>query len=496
MRRGEKRSFNLFAKRYEKEHDTGKTRLFELINSSKDFEEKNIKKQFSKKQDIKHLPVIAHQLFQLLLSSIREHAGKEYAEVQISKMMDDALLLYHRGIFQEAKNQIIKAKQLAYQIDFYHSLPQILALEIKIQERLLNLKELKKYKEHYWAEKEKVLNILQNELEYGKLSDNIYFVYRQHRLAGNEKDKQRYHVLMTHSLLQTPDTALSLNAKGTYHTIHLIYYNAIQDFEKAQKHIFDLIELYENNLQYLRFKIESYLIINNNAMVISLRLKDYINLFKRIEKLRLLLTHFPKLEALYQQRIFETTYSTELSYYIEKGKVKEGLELIPFIEGGLKKFPLKGISIDRYLGISIGIAIIYFFDKQLDESKKWIDKIIALEKEKTGLQIVSYAKILDLMLHYEWGNFLFLQNYISTVRQFLKRHQQLFLFENGLIKLLKKLSQAITDTERQQIITHYLMETDDTQSKNHFLQTHLKVHLWLKSLVEHQSFSHIIQSNK
>lgn len=494
MRRGEKRSFNLFANRYEKKNDTGKTRLFELINSSDNFEEDFLKKQFSKNQNIKHLPVVAHQLFQLILSSIREHSGKEYGEIQISKMMDDALILYHRGLFQEAKKQVIKAKQMAYEVDYYHIIPQILSLEAKIQGRLLNLKKLQKFKEKYWKEKENILTILQNQMEFGKLSDKIHFTYRQYGVAGNEADRQRYSQIMTHPLLEKPSLALSLGAKGTYHTLHSIYYNAIQDFAQAQVHILQLIDLHENNLQYMRYRIESYLIINNNAMFTALRLKDYQNLFLIIKKLRQLPSYFPKLEAFYLQRIFETTYSVELSYYVQEGKITEGLDLIPAIQTGLKKFPLKGIGIDRYMGISIGVAVIYFFNGQLDEAKQWLNKVIALEKEKVGLQIVGYAKILDIMIHFEWGHFLFLQNYIPTVRQFLKRHHRLFAIENDFIKLIRKLCQTIAKTEREGLMKNYLKELkkETNHINNNFLITHFKIILWLQSHLENRPLRQLI----
>lgn len=494
MCRGEKRSFNLFSRRYDKENDTGKTRLFDLINASHQFEEETLQKQFSKKQDIKHLPVVAHQLFQLILSSIREHSGKEYGEIQVSKMIDDALLLYHRGLFQESKKQVLKAKQIAYEVDYYHIIPQILLLEDKIQGRLLNLKKLQKFKEKHWKEQEDVLAILQNQMEYGKLSDKIYFTYRQYGITGNDEDRQRYSQIMSHPLLEHPSFALSLSAKGAYHTLHSIYYNAIQDFLKAQKHILLLINLYESNLQYMRFRIEIYLSINNNAMFTALRLKDYSNLFQIISKLRQLPIQFPKLEAFYLQRIFEITYSVELSFYVQEGKIEKGINLVPAIQTGLNKFPLKGIGIDRYMRISIGVAIIYFFDGQLDEAKKWINKVMALEKEKVGLQVVGYAKILDILIHFEWGNFLFLQNYIPTVRQFLKRHQRLFVIENELIKLIKKLSQAITKIEREKLINQYLekLNKNYTDVKSNFLITHFKINIWLKSHLENRSFRQLI----
>ena len=76
------------------------------------------------------------------------------------------------------------------------------------------------------------------------------------------------------------------------------------------------------------------------------------------------------------------------------------------------------------------MAIILFAEKKYKHALNWINEVINFEDDAIRLDIHCNARIMNMMLHYELGNYDYLKNlYRSTVR---------YLKKNGSFGTLEK----------------------------------------------------------
>ena len=79
-------------------------------------------------------------------------------------------------------------------------------------------------------------------------------------------------------------------------------------------------------------------------------------------------------------------------------------------------------------------------DKKYGESLKWINKIINYEIGRGREDIESYARFLNLIIHYELKNIYVLRYAVEAARRFLKKKRDLKNFEKVLLKFFSRLS--------------------------------------------------------
>ena len=81
----------------------------------------------------------------------------------------------------------------------------------------------------------------------------------------------------------------------------------------------------------------------------------------------------------------------------------------------------KIIPPDYQVMLRYQFAYIYFMQKDYSNSLKWVNEIIQTPFKKYRMDLQSYARILNLMIHFELGNIIVLKYAVENCRRFLRK---------------------------------------------------------------------------
>ena len=135
------------------------------------------------------------------------------------------------------------------------------------------------------------------------------------------------------------------------------------------------------------------------------------------------------------------TYNVELEVYRDTHSFEKAMELIKQVESFIAQ-NRKLIPNDYLLMYWYQFANIYFMQYDFQQSLKWVNAIIEVRFDGLRNDLERYARLLNLILHFELDNSIVLRYSIESCRRFLKKRKQIEAFEQVLLKFFAKVCNA------------------------------------------------------
>ncbi len=132
LEKAEKRHFKLYINRNSGNADLKIVRLFDAIDKQKEYNESAI----LKKMDDVTRPQLSNlktHLYKQILASLRLLKSSDSIDLQLNEQFDYAHILYKKGLFLQSLRIIDRAKETAKANQKYFFLPQLIALEKRIE---------------------------------------------------------------------------------------------------------------------------------------------------------------------------------------------------------------------------------------------------------------------------------------------------------------------------------------------------------------------------
>ncbi|MDQ6763665.1 MAG: hypothetical protein M3015_13685, partial [Bacteroidota bacterium] len=188
LEKSEKRHFKLYIKRSSSKEDLKIIRLFDALDKLNEYDEKQLLKILS---DITkpQLSNLKTHLYKQLLASLRLLKTTDNIDLKLSEQLDNARLLYNKGLKLQALNILEKAKELAKTNQKMNFLVQVISLEKKIETLHITRSSLEKTQ----LLTEEALDISSHIDRVTRLSNLALLLYRwyvQNGHARNEQDEK------------------------------------------------------------------------------------------------------------------------------------------------------------------------------------------------------------------------------------------------------------------------------------------------------------------
>lgn len=493
LNRGEKRAFKLYASKYAKQATNAYVRLFEVIDAQKKYDEQAVKKKFSGKKFANQLPVLKNQLFNLILASLRSKAAQGNPLLKVNEKSEYAYLLFQRGLFKEAASNIAKARQIATQYQMYVQLLFVLELEKMVMEQYLDVNELNKYTASIALEIERIEGLVKNQKIFAQLVNAIYKLYRTVGKPQNEEEREKYETFIKHPILEDINNANSVRALLNYYDIYIVYHQVTGNSAEAYKFVCIQLELMEENDYLIHVSPSRYMRMLNNVLILSSSMNKSADFYKYLAKLDAFSQNINTLHGHLKQRIFEVSKGNALAFYVDSNQFEKGLEMESTIEKGLKEFLY--LSVDRKVRMCFGMALLQYYHSHWKKAHYWLDKALGFSEKEVAIDVIGYIKMLDLLLHFEQKNDRFLKYQIERTKSYLQKHKRFLVVEKLLLQFLGKLINArlFKDKTKAEFTTFYkkLLILKKEQA-HHPLFTHLKIHHWVVSQIQKESFLKVI----
>ena len=486
----EKRYFKVFATMHIKDVESNKyVKLFDAIDSQSEYDENQIRKQFPKEKFLNQLHVAKNYLYNTILKSLRLYYSEKSKVNELMDLLRDVQILFDKSLFKQCRKHLERAKKIAYTYEKHAQILAILDWE-KILARTsayagIEEKELMKY----YSEHKKATENLNNINEYWNLTMKAFFLKK---IQGNIRDKnelKKFNEIIKHPLLQSEEKATSFLSKTFYFNIKGLYYHTNKDYKKLLVYCIKLVRLMESNP--LLKKEDNYIASLYNLLLVQIELKKYNDALLTIIKLRKIDSKSPTVLT----KIFVTSYDTEINLYLRTGDFEKGISLVKDIEDGLKKYRDK-INKESEVLFEYNIAYLYFGTDDYNNSLKWLNKIINDSDLKIREDIQCFARILNLLVHYELKNYNLIEYIIKSTKRYLSSKNSLNKFESLILNYIRKLINSKNEEDKNYIFREWDKEFLSVEEDYNEIKAseYFDLNSWIKSKIYKKKFQDVVKA--
>lgn len=489
----EKRHFRLFTNRSGSSEDLKFLQLFDALDQQETLNEPQILKQVPsiKKAQLANLK---NNLYKHLLSSLRAFHAPQNLDIQLHEQLDYARVLYNKGFYQQSLKMLDKVKVTALEYELPHIALTAIDFEKLIESQYIT-RSLSGRAESLTQQATDVSTHLFQMHQLSNVALRLYGLYLKVGLARNQEDYHSISAFFSENLPEIDIRHAGFYEKLYYHQAHVWYYLMIQDFKNcyraAQKWV-DLFEeyphmkerrpvLYIKGMHNLLNTLYNILYHSKFTVVLA-QLEDFANDEKRRSN--------PNIDTL----LFLYIYTNKINGYFLEGKFTEGLQVVPGILKNLEGFQAQ-LDPHRMLVFYYKIASLYFGSGNFKKAIEYLNKVIHHQNNSLREDLQCFARILNLIAHYEAGYDDDTLDYqIRTVYHFLGKMDNQQQMQVEIFKFLRSIGSIAPYQLKDAFIT--LKEKLIAISQNPYERRpfmYLDIISWLESKIENVPVEEIMR---
>lgn len=434
LEKAEKRHFKIYIKRSSDKDDLKVVQLFDALDSMEEYEEKIIFRKIPALNKSKLSNLKTH-LYKQLLSSLRLLKSKDNIDLQLSEHLDDARILYNKGLTQQSLRILEKAKELAVSNQKYNTLVQLISLEKKIETLHITRSSTSKTE----ALADESMAVSQHIERVTRLSNLALLLYRWYVLNGHTYQEEEEKKLTAFFKDYLPKNLEAI--RGFYEKLYLFqsysWYGFIrQDFLMNYRYARKWMGLYEEQPQMIGIETGHYIKGMHSLMNAHFALRNFrgfddtLNLFQAFAESEECRRHD-------NFRVHTSIYinSARINSHLMKGSFSEGVKIVPEIESNLSEYALF-VDLHRIMLFNYKIASMYFGKGDYDKAVDYTHRIIHGSPElRADLQ--CYARLVHLLSHYELGNYEILDSLSKSAHRFYKNMKKLTRLEQATFEFIQ-----------------------------------------------------------
>lgn len=127
----------------------------------------------------------------------------------------------------------------------------------------------------------------------------------------------------------------------------------------------------------------------------------------------------------------------------------------------------------------------------------YLNEVLNDNEQNLRQDIYSFARLFNLVIHYELGNYDFLEYVVKSTNRYLNKQERNYEIENACIKQIRKLSKTPVEVNRIEIfeklnsdISRLLKDHNERVALEYF-----NIEAWVKSKIQKVSFEKAIQDS-
>ncbi len=487
----EKRYFRLFASGEGEPMNKKFIRLFDLMDQQEKYDEEAILKTAPafKRSQMSNLK--AH-LYKRILQSLRMFDGGNVRDIQIRELIDHSQILYKRSHYDQCARMLQKAKRMANK---HHNLELLLEI-YKWEKQVLSQTVGKGNQERVndiITQVRDVNNRINNINSFSNILVKLNALYLRKGFARNREDFQK----VQHILLELPEYSeenLSFYEKLHLYNLLVDYYFFIQDFKKGCTYAQKWVDLFDEQ-PLIPQHLDTYLKGLNHLMTAQYKLMQYHDFLVNHRRMK----NIPKLagvelDANIQLKLQKYIYSHLFNKFFMVGDFEIGVNLFRRIQPELEQF-IHQLDKHSRLIMYYKIACLYFGDQRFNQAIKWLYRIINTEEEDIREDVHSFARIINLICHFELGHMEVIPYYLRSTYRYLSKKDDLQLFQRHILEFIKQLEKNMTSRalidQFQELRDQLLTLVDSRYEKRAFI--YFDIISWLESKIQERKVGDIIK---
>lgn len=494
LTKSEKRQFKLYVGRLGGNTEAKFYALFKFLEKQKLYNEKEIiQSGIVTKIQLSNLK--AH-LYRQLLISLRLNPSHQNIRIQIREQLDFATILYQKGLYKQSLKLLDKAKSMAIENEEKNIAYEIVELEKVIETQYITRSissradELSKE-----AKKLSLANVTTSKLS--NLSLQLYSLLLKNGPAKNDEEFHKIIDYFNYRLPKFKLTELAFREKLWLYKAYVWRSFLTQDFLMCYKYSYQWVALFLKNPKMISLhpvfylKGKNYLLESLFFLKHETKFKKELSLFQ-IEIDSKIIPSNGNTDLL----VFQYFYANKLHLHFLEGSFKEGEYLVEIIENKIKEY--KGYLDSHHIVILYyKIACLYFGMGNNKQCISYLTQIIDSKNLTAAEDLQCFARILNLIAHYECGLDYHLERQFKDTYKFLLKMENLQAVQKEFIVSIKALGDVFPreiKNEFKKIHSRLKKFENHPYEKRAFL--YLDILSWLESKIENKPIEEIIRKKR
>ena len=126
----------------------------------------------------------------------------------------------------------------------------------------------------------------------------------------------------------------------------------------------------------------------------------------------------------------------------------------------------------------------------------WINKVLNDNENTLRQDIYSYARLFNLVIHFELGNYDLLEYITKSTLRYLAKRQRDYAFEKMVIEVMRKLIRANRDADRHAVFANFRERLDEVIQgpEDKVVLKYFNFVKWSESKLEDTTYAQQLQS--
>ncbi len=424
--------------------DTNHMRLFEEMDSQLSYDEALIKNKFKSEKFVRQLTFTKNYLYNEIINSLIEYRRSSSSETELTNLVLKLRVLFKKGLFKQYFKQLESAKKKAWQYEKFYVLLELL----RMSRLILDTKKYRIYSpEDLYTEEALVLKKIENLSQYSQLYNKAIRLKRQIGLSISEVNIRKANEILKDPLLSDPGNTLSTQALEYFHNIKQLLYFIKGDIKKHFKSCLARLNVIETCPKPF---LDDIVNVRKEALYtlieVSVILKDKTSFTSYMSKYHTLSgkTELSRIDYAILSNFMNLMFMVSTGDYTNEDKIIEGAK------NDLVKYKDK-LNRDTELESMFLLVKYYFLRKRFVDALENINLLLEHPVIKYRRDIYAYSKIMNILIHYELGNFTLLEYLIDTLKKTLNNEKEIYRREIIAIDILSKsIENGKADTRKHQ----------------------------------------------
>lgn len=432
LNKSEKRYFKLFAGQHSVSGVNNYITLFEAMDKLEKFDDGRLRTKLKNESIQRNLSSIKFQLSQLILKSLRAYHTGRSVDSELREYLEHIEILHNRGLYEQCRKTIAKATGLAEQHEKFTYLTEILTWERRIS-YILRSKDIFQETENSLAARNDCMEKLWKQWRYTILFERIYALNSINHRVRTETESRQMHDIIGHKLMQEVHSTDSFRSQVCYYRIRSYFANITGNRQNTLTYHEKLIDLWQQHPHFIKDNTDDYksdLMNLLNSLILTERWKEMDAVIEQIKSL-------PPVSLQSEIVTFESLTIIELIYYLNLADFGRGRKLIAEIESKLERYG-DNLRQSAIIAMYHNVTIFLFFSGDYAEALSWLENILTLKGVEQRQDIQDFARILQLIIHFELRNYDILEYLHRSTYRYLKKGQKLQTVETTILNHIKK----------------------------------------------------------
>jgi len=439
LTKSEKRFFKLHSSL--QSGDKNYLRIFDAVDRQKSYDEEALKRLFAEETFIRHLPSEKNHLYKLIMKALRAYHAENSVDAILKQEIKNITILYDKGLHTECNKVLHRAKRLARDNESFHHGFELLGWEKTLLEEAYESGQFTKDLDALLDEERTVLEKMRNLAAYQVLYTKINYVFRSGGYVRTDEERAMVEEIGGHPLITGANAALSQRAaairlytQGLCHWAKRDWKASLGCFQSA-KRVLDNTPAIKTDPPKRYLRILHYIV---NAQI---ELRDLKGAAENIHLIRSLAGADGFTGIGVDTAIFVAGYLGELRLLDRAGEYDKAVGLADEVLEGFERLGNR-LPKEHELEFYFALACVHFGAGQQNKALFWLNKVLNDNEPTLRQDIFTYARLFNLVVHYELGNFDLLEYIVRSTQRFLSRRHRAHEVENLLIEHVKKLART------------------------------------------------------